>query len=212
MTKRHIGRKLFRQPRKGFLAFTRLWNACKFRCLGVKLGAGCRIEGKVMLRLDERAAVRIGRGVQLVGGYGINRIGRNLATCLSAGAGAEIRIGDGVGISDSCLWAMERIEIGDHANIGADCIILDHDAHSLEAAHRRDYSIDKGHIATAPVIIGEDVLLGARCIVLKGVHIGARSVVGAGSVVTKDIPEDEIWAGNPARKIRPVETDSQNTL
>ena len=212
MTKRHIGRKLFRQPRKGFLALTRLWNACKFRCLGVKPGAGSRIEGHVQLRLDERATVQIGRGVQLVGGYGINRIGRNLSTCLSAGVGAEIRIGDGVGISDSCLWAMERIEIGDHANIGADCLIMDHDAHSLEAVHRRDYSIDKEHIATAPVIIGEDVLLGARCIVLKGVHIGARSIVGAGSIVTKDIPADEIWAGNPARKIRRVETKSQEAL
>ena len=146
--------------------------------------------------------IEIGNNVHVVGGYGINRIGGNAACCLAAGDGAELRIGDGAGISNSCLWAMERIEIGAHANIGAGCVILDHDAHSLDALQRRDYAIDSQNIAKDPVVIGEDVLLGARCIVLKGVHIGDRSIVGAGSVVTCDIPSDEIWAGNPARKIR----------
>ena len=50
--------------------------------------------------------------------------------------------------------------------------------------------------------IGEDVFIGAHSIILKGVTIGARSIVGAGSVVTKDIPADEVWAGNPAKCIR----------
>ena len=67
---------------------------------------------------------------------------------------------------------------------------------------RRDYTVDRQHIAKAPIVIDDDVLIGARCIILKGVHIGARSIVGAGSVVTGDIPAGEIWAGNPARKIR----------
>ena len=195
-------RRLFRLPRKGFLALSCLWNEGKFRVQDVRLGNACRIEGTVYLRLAESARVEIGNNVHVVGGYGINRIGGNAACCLAAGDGAELRIGDGAGISNSCLWAMERIEIGAHANIGAGCVILDHDAHSLDALQRRDYAIDSQNIAKDPVVIGEDVLLGARCIVLKGVHIGDRSIVGAGSVVTCDIPSDEIWAGNPARKIR----------
>jgi len=54
------------------------------------------------------------------------------------------------------------------------------------------------------IIIDDDVLVGANTIILKGVHIGARSVIGAGSVVTKDIPEDSIVAGNPAKVIKKI--------
>ena len=195
-------RRLFRLPRKFRAAWSRCGNAVRFRLQGVRLGRGSRIEGKVYLRLDGRSTVSIGQNCHIVGGLGINRIGRNLASSLSTGEGAVIRIGDGVGISNSCLWALERIEIGNHVNIGADCILLDHDAHSLDPLERRDYAIDRQHTATAPIVIGDDVLIGARCIILKGVHIGARSVIGAGSVVTGDIPAGEVWAGNPARKIR----------
>ena len=195
-------RRLFRLPRKFRAAWSRCGNAVRFRLQGVSLGRGSRIQGKVYLRLDGRSTVSIGQNCHIVGGLGINRIGRNLASSLSAGEGAVIRIGDGVGISNSCLWALERIEIGNHVNIGADCILLDHDAHSLDPLERRDYAIDRQHTATAPIVIGDDVLIGARCIILKGVHIGARSVIGAGSVVTGDIPAGEVWAGNPARKIR----------
>lgn len=52
------------------------------------------------------------------------------------------------------------------------------------------------------IIIEDDVLIGTNCIVLKGVHIGARSIIGAGSIVTKDIPSDCIAAGNPAIVIK----------
>ena len=52
------------------------------------------------------------------------------------------------------------------------------------------------------IIIEDDVLIGANVIILKGVHIGARSIIGAGSVVTKDVPEDCIVAGNPAKVVK----------
>ena len=55
---------------------------------------------------------------------------------------------------------------------------------------------------TAPIVIEDDVLIGTRCIVLKGVTIGARSIIGSGSVVTKSIPADCIAAGNPCKVIR----------
>ena len=56
----------------------------------------------------------------------------------------------------------------------------------------------------APVVIGGNVFIGARCIILKGVTIGENSIIGAGSVVTKSIPANEIWAGNPAKFIRKI--------
>lgn len=59
--------------------------------------------------------------------------------------------------------------------------------------------------ATSPVVIKDGVFIGAHCIILKGVTIGEKSIIGAGSVVTKSIPDGEIWAGNPAKFIRRIE-------
>ena len=52
--------------------------------------------------------------------------------------------------------------------------------------------------------IEDNVFIGANCIILKGVKIGDRSIIGAGSVVTKNVPSDQIWAGNPAKFIREI--------
>lgn len=61
--------------------------------------------------------------------------------------------------------------------------------------------IDPG-IKSKPILIKEGAFIGAHSIVLKGVTIGKYSVIGAGSVITKDIPDNEVWAGNPARFIK----------
>ena len=82
-------------------------------------------------------------------------------------------------------------------------VIYTSDFHSLNANIRRTKNDIKSR-KTSPVKIGNDVFIGAKCIILKGVEIGDRSIIGAGSVVTKNIPNDEIWAGNPARFIRKI--------
>ena len=84
---------------------------------------------------------------------------------------------------------------------------MDTNAHQLDyLARRGQKSINKEDKATivqcAPIVIENDVWIGANCIVLKGVTIGARSVIGAGSLVTKSIPADCIAAGNPCKVIR----------
>ena len=86
---------------------------------------------------------------------------------------------------------------------------MDNDAHPIDyLQRRRSYEKEVGmenyrqKIGTAPIEIGDDVWIGARCQILKGVHIGARSIIAAGSVVTKDVPADCIAGGNPAKVIR----------
>ena len=85
---------------------------------------------------------------------------------------------------------------------------MDSDAHNLDYRVRSsNEQIDKiskdiATAKTAPIVIEDDVLIGTRCIVLKGVTIGARSIIGSGSVVTKSIPADCIAAGNPCKVIR----------
>ena len=125
---------------------------------------------------------------------------------------SRIIIGDNSGISSACLWASTSITIGNYVKIGGDCIIMDTDAHSLNFNIRRSiekneqgYRVDGLAAATAPIIIEDDVLIGTRCIILKGVIIGARTVIGSGSVVTKSIPADCIAAGNPCRVIKYIE-------
>ena len=64
-------------------------------------------------------------------------------------------------------------------------------------------------IPSAPINIEDDVWIGARCQILKGVHIGARSIIAAGSIVTKDIPSDVVAGGNPCRVIRSLAKGEQ---
>jgi NDP-sugar pyrophosphorylase family protein len=112
-----------------------------------------------------------------------------------------ICIGKSVGMSGVVICAKERVSIGDRVQLGSGVIICDTDFHSLDYQIRASKD-DASNAAAAPVSIGNDCFIGARAMVMKGVTIGNRSVVGAGSVVVKDVPEDTIVAGNPAKVIR----------
>ena len=90
------------------------------------------------------------------------------------------------------------ITIGDHVQIGPHVQLLT-PTHPLEAGPRRE-----GWESAEPITIGDNVWLGGGVIVCPGVTIGANTVVGAGSVVTKDLPADVVAVGNPARVVRPL--------
>jgi acetyltransferase-like isoleucine patch superfamily enzyme len=108
-------------------------------------------------------------------------------------------IGDGAQINNDALIKSEGpgIRIGERALLGSRVCIYDSDFHELDPRRRRG-----GTPAKAQVTLGENVFVGDRSLILKGVEIGAHSVIGAGSVVVSSIPEGVIAAGNPARVIR----------
>jgi acetyltransferase-like isoleucine patch superfamily enzyme len=110
-----------------------------------------------------------------------------------------MEVGANFAMTGGTLCAAEQITIGDNVTIGANCIIVDTDFHPLEVENRR---LNPQDAKTAPIVIEDDVFIGMNCLVLKGVHIGKGSVIGAGSVVTRDVPAGVIVAGNPARIIR----------
>lgn len=112
-----------------------------------------------------------------------------------------IEIGDGAQINNNAFLKSEGpgIRIGRGALIGSEVTIYDSDFHELHPERRRS-----GHPRMAPVDLGENVFVGDRVLILKGVRIGADSVIGAGSVVTSSIPAGVIAAGNPARVLRPI--------
>lgn len=116
---------------------------------------------------------------------------------------ARIRIGDHTGMSGAVICSAVSIDIGSFCLLGADVQIMDNDFHKLEPEGRwSDNTPEK--IGSAPIVIEDNVFLGAGVKVMKGVRIGRNSVVGAGSVVTKDIPGDSIVVGAPARVIGSV--------
>lgn len=112
-----------------------------------------------------------------------------------------IRIGDFVGMSGVVICCKKSITIGNRVRFGSGVVISDTDFHSMDYQVRASPE-DASSAVASPVCIGDDCFVGARAIILKGVTIGARSIIGAGSVVVKDVPADTVVAGNPAREIR----------
>lgn len=128
------------------------------------------------------------------------RLSATVATTeLAIGNGATLTIGEQTFINyGTSISASESVTIGPRCNIGTYCMIMDNNFHRLEPERRNEIP------PSAPVTIGENVWLGGRVIVLPGVTIGDHSVVAAGSVVTRDVPERSIVAGVPARLVRAV--------
>ena len=113
-------------------------------------------------------------------------------------ADAEIRIGNYCLISPGVrISAAQSIQIGDNCMLAANVTISDSDWHGI-------YNRIRPFRCTKPVVIENNVWLGERVTVTKGVRIGENSVVGTGSVVTKDIPANSVAAGNPARIIKTI--------
>ena len=117
---------------------------------------------------------------------------------------AILSIGSNSGITSTVIYCAEKIEIGNYVNIGAGCLVMDTNFHSTNWMIRMDRKRDIINAKTAPVKIDDFVFIGARSIICKGVHIGEKSLVAAGSVVVKDIPAGELWGGNPAKFIKKI--------
>jgi acetyltransferase-like isoleucine patch superfamily enzyme len=149
----------------------------------IKVGKGSLLLGALVLS-SPKARMELGKGSFLA-------------------AGAEINV-------------QEFVCIGDHVLIAAGVYITDHNSHSLDYRDRlgdldlfrarmqgRTPAVkDFSRIAHAAVHIGSHVWIGMRAMILKGVRIGDRAVVAAGAVVTRDVPDDSVVAGNPARVVK----------
>jgi acetyltransferase-like isoleucine patch superfamily enzyme len=154
-----------------------------------------------VIDVNDGCTVTLGKHVNLISGRHYNPIGRNQPCYLIANHGGIIRIGDRVGLSATALVCHRSITIGDDVRIGGNTVIYDTDFHVIGLGNSMSNE-DNARAKTAPVVIGRRVFIGAHVTILKGVTIGENAVVGAGSVVTKDIPADQIWGGNPARFLR----------
>lgn len=178
-----------------------IYNMLILKYRHVQYGRNFKISGRIYLVSNTSDGIVVGNDVRINSSPRSNPIGGDTRTILFAKGTGKIRIGNGCGISNATLFASELIVIGDQVYIGGGTKIYDSDFHWLDFKKR----INEHGCASSPVVIKDGAFIGAHCIILKGVTIGEKSIVGAGSVVTKSIPDGEIWGGNPSRFIRKID-------
>ena len=177
---------------------------------GAKYGENLRLHGLPILSMQPHSRIEIGSNCRFRSTSFGNAIGVNHAVVLrTLGEGALLKIGDSVGMSGGAICAVGSVLIGNRVLIGANAVISDSDFHSLDPQIRAEGG---DHMEFRPVVIEDDVWLGADVYIGKGVTIGRSSVVGAKSVVTRNVPPNSIVAGNPAKLVRVLPFATQGLL
>lgn len=141
-----------------------------------------------------RCRIEVGSDLRISGKIGI--AGTSQAPSL-------LRIGDGVFIGHGCSFGVaSRVEIGDFVSIGGQSFITDTEGHATYNPGRPIWQVPATPEDVSPVVIENNVQIGRYCVILKGVSIGARSIIGTGSVLRSSVPPDSLVMGNPARIIK----------
>lgn len=178
------------------------WYEPLFRSQCRAIGRGFRMEK--LPYITGRGEIRIGDSVRLSGKPSLAFNNRYLEA-------PELAIGDGTFIGHDCSFtAGKSIRIGNHCLLAGGVRVSDQDGHPLNAEQRRAGQ-PTPWADVHPVVIGDDVWIGAGAVVLKGVTIGDRAIIGTRAVVTKDVPADCVFAGNPARVVKRLSAGSDST-
>ena len=159
-----------------------------------------RIYGMPIIQRFRGSRIELGEGALLRSWPTSNPLAPNHRVVLATrSAEARIQVGRDVGMSGATIVAAERIEIGDRVFVGSNATIVDTDFHPLDPATRQRDVLAGEH---RPVVLEDEVFVGMNSLILKGVRVGRGAVIGAGSVVTQDVPPGAVVAGNPARFTR----------
>lgn len=162
---------------------------------GVTLGDQCWFHGRSYFRRHPSSRIAIGDRCGFNSSASSNLIGVNRPCILSTlRPDAEIVIGHDCGFSGTVIGSAIRVVLGNSVRCGANTLITDTDWHCDDPRTCSD----------APVIIEDNVWLGIDVTVLKGVTIGKNTLVGAGSLVTANLPSNVIAAGIPAKIIKRI--------
>lgn len=179
----------------------RFFIAPKLRAQGVVIAAGVKFYGWPLVQMAAGSSIELGAGSVVCSDSRFTALGVAKPVILKTlQTGAEIYIGADTGMSGTVVCAARSVRIGHSCLIGADVVISDTDFHAVDPRGRRHRQGWVG-IGIEEVVIGDNVFIGAGARILKGVNIGANSIIGAGSVVTGNIPANVIAAGVPCRAI-----------
>ena len=160
---------------------------------GIKIDHNCEFLGKTYFFKTPDSIIEIGAECKFYSSFISNKIGINHNCSISTlQPNAFLKIGNSTGFSGVSIGCFDKIIIGNNVRVGANVLITDSDWH-----------LDDPRIGNSkPIIINDNVWLGYGVVVLKGVTIGENTVIGANSVVTSDLPENVIAAGNPCRVLK----------
>lgn len=179
-------------------ALLKLWF---FKNKNIIFKQGVEFDSFPIISIKNRSTIIVGKNVRINSnnkGYHINM--HSPVKLMADRPGAIIEIGDNTRIHGTCLHAYKKISIGANCLIAANTQIFDGNGHDLsfDNVDNRINTIGDAK----EVCIEDSVWIGGNCIIMPGVHIGRGSIISAGSVVVKDIPEMCIAGGNPARVIK----------
>ena len=166
--------------------------SCTIR--GIHLGKNCSFYGLPKFTRGTKTNITVGDNCTFRSMSKSNLIGIDRPCIFSAiGTGAsKLTIGDNCGFSGTVIGCFDNINIGNNVKCGANTLITDSDWHE-----------DDPRVGVArPIVIKDNVWLGVGVTVMKGVTIGTNSIIGAGSIVVKDVPDNVIVGGNPCRLIK----------
>ena len=182
-----------------FSPFQYVITSFLFYCNNIKRGS-FKTNGVPFISVARGGQCTIGNNFKINNTIAANPIGRIQKCSFFVEKNGILRIGNNVAMSYTAIYCSYKIIIQDNVMIGGGVCIYDTDFHPLSSVDRLKDNDEK--IASGAVNIEENAFIGANCTILKGVTIGKNSIVGACSVVTKNIPPNEIWAGNPAKFIK----------
>lgn len=179
------------------------YHRCAFAYHGVSWGRGWRVLGMPIIQRHRASDIVLGDGLSLRSWPRTNPlVPHHPVVFATRKPGAVIEVGDDCGFSGTVLVADERITVGEWVQIGSNVTVADTDFHPLRPEVRRE---DFNAGTAAPIVIEDDVFVGMNSLILKGVTVGTGSVVGAGSVVSQDVPPGTVVAGNPATVVAELE-------
>ena len=176
---------------------------------GVEVKGHITVDVSPIIQIHPGSSLIIEDGVSLISSPQTNPSGIvHPCTLVTQGKGACIYLGKDSGMSGATICCMKKVVIGEYVGLGANVSIFDNDFHAVNPYYRKFNNVE--YTKCKEVIIDDFVWVGANSIILKGVHIGRGAVIGAGSVVTSDVPELCVYAGNPAKFVKKVDiTDEQ---
>lgn len=179
------------------------------RKFGVTVLGSYTVDTPPVISMYEGSSIIIEDGVSLISSPTTNPSGiLHPCTLVTQTPDATIHLGKDSGMSGATICCRKKIYVGEYVGLGANVMVFDNDFHPTNPYLRKFHNEE--NIPCEEVIIDDFAWIGANSIILKGVHIGYGAVVGAGSVVTTDIPPLTIFAGNPAKYVKDVElTDEQ---
>lgn len=173
---------------------------------GVEFKKDIIVMGIPIINVSSGAKFIIGKGFFIKSGRHFNQIGRPHPSYFTVRYNGVLTIGNNVWMSNIAIVCETAITIKDNVRFGANVVIYDSNFHSLDVAERILLKEDMSKTIRRPVIIEEGAFIGSHVTILKGITIGKNSIIGAASVVTKSVPPNEIWGGNPARFIKALNT------